>query len=55
MISKSVDQNFKENQPRAQKEKKLALQASAGVPLFRKILLAFRKKQRRREKKVSEK
>jgi hypothetical protein len=55
MISKSVDQNFKENQPRAQKERKIAPQASAGVPLCRKILLAFRKEQRRREKKASEK
>jgi hypothetical protein len=50
-----VDQNFNKNRPRARKEREIAPQASAGVPLCIKILLAFRKKQRRLEKKASEK
>jgi hypothetical protein len=53
-ISKFVDQNFTKNRPMARKERKIAPQASAGVPLFISILFAFRKAQRRREKKASE-
>jgi len=55
---------FKESLPRARKERQIAPQAlyragagqaSAGYPLSIKPLLAFRKAQRGREKKASEK
>jgi hypothetical protein len=53
-ISKLVDQNFNKNWIRVRKERKIAPQASAGNPLSLKTLPEFRKRQRRREKKVSE-
>jgi hypothetical protein len=55
IFSKLVDQNFSKNKLRVRKERKIAPQASAGNPLGIKILLAFRKKKRRRGNKVSEK
>jgi hypothetical protein len=55
VISKLVDQKFNENRPRTRKERKIAPQASAGIPLLMDPLPVFRKAQRRRGKKASEK
>jgi hypothetical protein len=54
-ISKLVDQIFNESLTRARKERQIAPQASAGYPPSINSLLAFRKAQRGREKKASEK
>jgi hypothetical protein len=55
VTSKRVDRIFKESLPRSRKERQLAPQASAGYPLSINFGLAFRKAQREREKKASEK
>jgi hypothetical protein len=54
-ISKLVGQIFAESLPKAQKERQIAPQASAGYPLSINSLLAIRKAQRGRDKKASEK
>jgi len=48
-----VDRIFYEGLTRARKERRIAPQASAGYPLSINSLLAFRKKERGREKKAS--
>jgi hypothetical protein len=53
IISKLVDRIFYEGLTRARKERRIAPQASAGYPLSINSLLAFRKKERGREKKAS--
>jgi hypothetical protein len=55
IISQFVDQIFTESLARARKERQIAPQASAGYPLSRNSLLAFRKTQRGRQKKASDK
>jgi hypothetical protein len=55
IISNLADQTLNESLRRARKERQIAPQASAGVPLLLFPLLAFRKSQRRGEKKPLEK
>jgi hypothetical protein len=53
IISKLVNRIFYEGLTRARKERRIAPQASAGYPPSINSLLAFRKKERGREKKAS--